>query len=76
MDSEPPVPLTPARPDVEEAKFQLRAAAADVSVTAFVQRHPFTAVALALAAGAVVGGSPSAREIFTKEFVKKLFSML
>lgn len=76
MDRDADAPLSPSRPDLEEAKFQLRVAAGDVSLTTFVQRRPLTAVVLAMAAGALVAGSPAAREIFTKEFIKKLIGLL
>lgn len=76
MDSEPTVPLTSDPLDLEEAKFNLRAAAAEASLTAFVQRHPLTAVALAMAAGALVGGNSAAKDIITKEAIRKVMGLI
>ncbi|NIR59354.1 MAG: hypothetical protein GWO02_07445 [Gammaproteobacteria bacterium] len=52
-----PEPLSP-----EQAKARLREAADNVGVGAWVRRHPYDAVMIAVIAGLLLGGVPALRE--------------
>jgi len=71
MDSPPDHPLS-----VEDAKARLRALAEETTLSGYVKRRPYTAVTLAFAAGAVLGTSPAARKVASRELLWVLLKAL
>ena len=56
----------------EQAKRRLRAVTRHTSMTVWVRRHPFEALALGFLAGLLFGGCPRAREVTAQSLLRLL----
>ena len=66
MVGKTPEPLTP-----EAAKAQLRSAAREASLSAWIKRQPYQVMLLALAAGVILG-SPRARDLIAEGLSRQI----
>lgn len=58
---------------VEEAKERLRKAAGHGGLASYVQRRPYTSLAIACALGVLLANSPATRETVKRELLRFLF---